>query len=60
MKSGLFNLPGKKTVQQPNIDLEIVVVDGVEHEIEKPQKKQRNYYSGKQGYHTLKSQVLAD
>ena len=60
MKSGLFNLPGKKTVQQPNIDLEIVVVDGLEHEIEKPQKKQRNYYSGKQGYHTLKSQVLAD
>ena len=59
IKSGLFNLPGKKTVYQANSDLEVVVVDVAEHEIERPQKKQKDYYSGKQGYHTIKSQVLA-
>ncbi|MEG4501972.1 transposase family protein [Microcoleus sp. F10-C6] len=31
-----------------------------EHEIERPQKKQNKYYSGKQKYHTIKSQVLAN
>ena len=31
-----------------------------EHEIERPQKKQKKYYSGKQKYHTIKSQVLAN
>jgi hypothetical protein len=27
MKSGLFNLPGKKAVQSKNTEIEIVVVD---------------------------------
>ena len=31
-----------------------------EHEIERPQKKQKKYYSGKQKYHTIKSEVLAN
>ncbi len=31
-----------------------------EHEIERLQKKQKKYYSGKQKYHTIKSQVLAN
>jgi hypothetical protein len=35
-------------------------VDVSEHEIERPQKKQKKYYSGKQKYHTIKSQVLAN
>jgi Trm5-related predicted tRNA methylase len=39
IKSGLFNLPGKKTVHQANSDLEVVVVDVAEPEIERPQKK---------------------
>jgi hypothetical protein len=30
-----------------------------DHEIERPQKKQKKYYSGKQKYHTIKSPVLA-
>jgi hypothetical protein len=37
-----------------------MVVDVAEHEIERPQKKQKLCSSGKQGYHTLKSQVIAD
>jgi hypothetical protein len=35
-------------------------VDVSEHEIERPQKKQKKYYSGKQKYQTIKSQVLAN
>ncbi len=59
-KSGLFNLPGKKALVESNSEIEVVVVDGLEQEIERPKKKQKSYYSGKQGYHTLKSQVVAD
>jgi hypothetical protein len=39
---------------------EVIVVDVSEQEIERPKKKQKSCYSGKQGYHTLKSQVVAD
>ncbi|MEG3899453.1 MULTISPECIES: transposase family protein [unclassified Microcoleus] len=31
-----------------------------EHEIERRKKKQKKYYSGKQKYHKIKSQVLAN
>ncbi|QGZ90120.1 IS5 family transposase [Microcystis aeruginosa] len=60
IKSGLFNLPGKKALLESNSEIEIIVVDVSEQEIERPKKKQKSYYSGKQGYHTLKSQVVAD
>ena len=39
---------------------EVIVVDVSEQEIERPKKKQKSCYGGKQGYHTLKSQVVAD
>lgn len=60
IKSGLFNLPGKKALLESNSEIEIIVVDVSEQEIERPKKKQKSYYSGKQGYHTLKSQIVAD
>ena len=61
IKSGVFNLPGKKTLNRSqNEEIETVVVDVSEHEIERPKKKQKKYYSGKQKYHTIKSQVLAN
>ncbi|MFM6785699.1 MAG: transposase family protein, partial [Microcystis panniformis] len=60
IKSGLFNLPEKKALLESNSEIEVIVVDVSEHEIERPKKKQKSYYSGKQGYHTLKSQVVAD
>jgi hypothetical protein len=41
-------------------EIETVAVDVSEHEIERPHKKQKKYYSGKQKYHTIKSQVLAN
>ena len=60
INSGLFNLPGKKILYQSQKEIETVAVDVSEHEIERPQKKQKKYYSGKQKYHTIKSQVLAN
>lgn len=61
IKSGVFNLPGKKILNRSqNEEIETVVVDVSEHEIERPKKKQKKYYSGKQKYHTIKSQVLAN
>jgi hypothetical protein len=60
IKSGLFKLPGKKILYPSKNPIETVAVDVSEHEIERPQKKQKKYYSGKQKYHTIKSQVLAN
>jgi hypothetical protein len=60
IKSGLFNLPGKKNLCLSPNEIETVAVDVSEHEIERPKKKQQKYYSGKQKYHTIKSQVLAN
>lgn len=41
IKSGLFNLPGKKAIQERNQEIEIVVVDVAEHEIERPKKTEK-------------------
>lgn len=61
INSGLFNLPGKKSLDRSQIqEIETVAVDVSEPEIERPQKKQKKYYSGQQKYHTIKSQVLAN
>ncbi|MEG4444483.1 transposase family protein [Microcoleus sp. AT9_B5] len=60
INSGLFNLPGKKNLYQIQNEIETVAVGVSEHEIERPKKKQKKYYSGKQKYHTIKSQVLAN
>src|SRR6476469_4446678 len=60
INSGLFNLTGKKSIYQSQNERENEEVDVSEHEIERPKKKQKKYYSGKQKYHTIKSQVLAN
>ena len=61
IKSGLFNLPGKKVFYQGQIqEIETVAVEVSEHEIERPPKKQKKYYSDQPKYHTIKSQVLAN
>jgi hypothetical protein len=47
IKCGLFNLPGKRTLFQSNIEYDVIVVDGAEIPIERPKKEQRKHYSGK-------------
>jgi hypothetical protein len=47
LKSGIFSLPGKKTLKDPNSEYDVVVVDTTEIPIERPKKNQKEYYSGK-------------
>ena len=47
IRSGLFALDGKKALLNPDMEIEIVVVDTTEIPIERPKKGQRKYYSGK-------------
>jgi hypothetical protein len=42
IKSGLFNLGGKKQLYLPDSELEILVVDVAEHEIERPKKSRKD------------------
>lgn len=52
-------MPGKKKLQAADHELEVLVVDVTETPVER-QKKQRQFYSGKQKRHTLKSQVVVN
>lgn len=42
ISSGVFSLPGKKKLLEPNYDLQVVVVDVTESQIERPQKNNAN------------------
>jgi hypothetical protein len=46
IKSGLFNLPGKKTLVRENTSVEQVVLDVTEHEIERPKKNRSDIIVG--------------
>lgn len=58
MRSGRFRLPGKKRLVQGFSRPAVVVMDVTETPIERPQQRQRAFYSGKKKRHTLKCQVL--
>ncbi|WP_242541969.1 IS5 family transposase [Leptolyngbya sp. Cla-17] len=60
IKSGKFRLPGKKQLYQNASTWSVWAVDVTESPIERPQKKQRRYYSGNKKRHTLKAQVLVN
>jgi len=47
IKSGLFELPDKKKLSEPNVEIEVVVVDTTEVPIQRPRQNQEHYYSGK-------------
>jgi hypothetical protein len=53
MASGCFRLPGKKQLVQGFGCLSVVVIDGTETPIERPKRRQRQFYSGKKKRHTL-------
>ena len=46
IRSGQFSLPSKRELWR-NPEVEVVLLDATEREIERPEKKQRQYYSGK-------------
>jgi hypothetical protein len=58
IKSRKFSLPGKKQLWKISSEEDLVVMDVTESPIEKPQKGQKRFFSGKQGEHTLKTQVV--
>lgn len=60
LKSGGFRIPGKKILLNNRDQPEITVMDVTETPIERPKKKQKDFYSGKAGYHTLKCQLIAN
>ena len=47
VKSGLFTLPGKKSLAKSDVEFSVVVVDTTEAPIQRPQKGQSKFYSGK-------------
>ena len=47
IKSGVFNLPGKRELTKSDIVFEVILVDTSETPIERPEKGQKRYYSGK-------------
>lgn len=59
MQSGMFRLPGKKALLKGGLSQpEVVVMDVTETPIERPKRKQQEFYSGKKKRHTLKSQLI--
>ena len=42
VKDGSFSLPKKRTLQQEDLDVEVVLIDATECEIERPKKNKKN------------------
>jgi hypothetical protein len=60
MQTGRFRLPGKQQLVRGFGLPSVVIVDVTETRIERPKRRQRAFYSGKQKCHTLKSQLVID
>ena len=60
LRSGVFELLGKKQLLDPEFVAKLVVVDATETPIERPKKGQKRFYSGKKKRHPLKSQLVVD
>lgn len=60
IRSRKFSLPGKKELWKIPNEEKVIVMDVMESPIERPQKGQKAFFSGKQKEHTLKTQVIVD
>lgn len=60
MRCGQFRLPGKKQLLQGFGTPKVVVMDVMETPIERPSRRQRQFYSGKKRRHTFKCQIVID
>ncbi|MDZ4878051.1 MAG: IS5 family transposase ISNpu11 [Chroococcidiopsis cubana SAG 39.79] len=60
MRTRRFRLPGKRQLVRGFATPSVVIVDVTETRIERPKRRQRAFYSGKQKCHTLKSQLVID
>lgn len=60
IKSGKFNLPGKKELRKFDAENNLVVLDVMESSLEKPKQNQKSFFSGKKKEHTLKTQIIIE
>ena len=60
IRAGVFELPGKKQLLDPEFVAKLVVIDATETPVERPKKGQKRFYSGKKKRHTFKTQLLVD
>ncbi len=60
LRDGIFQLPGKKQLLDPESVAKLVVIDATETPIERPKKGQKRFYSGKKKRHTFKTQLVVD
>lgn len=60
IRSRQFRLPGKKQLVSGFGRPQVVVLDVTETPIERPQRHQRRFYSGKKKRHTLKCQLVVE
>ena len=58
IQSRKCSLPGKKKLLDSSLDEDLILMDVMESPIERPTQHQKNFYSGKQRQHTLKTQVV--
>jgi hypothetical protein len=58
IKNGIFSLPSKRELLKNDTEIVIAIVDATECETERPQKKQKESYSGKQKCHTIKDLLV--
>jgi len=60
IRAGVFQLPGKKQLLDPEAAAKLIVIDATETPTERPKKGQKRFYSGKKKRHTLKTQLVVD
>ena len=60
LRSRQFRRPGKRQLVRGFSTPTVVIVDVTETPIERPKRRQRAFYSGKQKCHTIKSQLVID
>lgn len=60
MHCGQFRLAGKKQLVRGFGKPQVVVMDVTETPIERPKRRQRQFYSGKKKRHTLKCQIVIE
>jgi len=58
--SEYFRLPGRKKPAKSNTGIKAVLIYAAETSIERPEKRQKFYYSGKKKRHTLKNQPVVN
>ncbi len=60
IQAGIFQLPGKKQLLDPESAAKLVVIDATETPIQRPERGQKRFYSGKKKRDTLKTQLVVD